>query len=53
MFKYNMIKRKRLFIIRGQKVKSFNTDTLSLCSCGTFHVFNFIVAYLSLLQFAP
>lgn len=30
-----------------------NTNALSLCSCGTFHVFNFIVTYLSLLQFAP
>ena len=48
-----MIERKRLFIVRGQKVKSFNTNTLSLCSCGTFHVFNFIGTYLSLLQFAP
>ena len=34
-------------------MKSFHTNTHSLCSCGTFHVFNFIVTYLSLLQFAP
>lgn len=30
-----------------------HTHTHSLSSCRTFHVFNFIVTYLSLLRFAP
>lgn len=43
----------RLFQPHNWLKKRESDKTLSLCFNGTFHVFNFIVTYLSLLQFAP